>query len=304
MRPECDPRVLLGARLLADARLREAASTFLGALATAGVVAAPIKGLVVSALLYEDPLERPFGDVDVLVGRRDLGRVAEVARAAGWRIVRDSRQLLTLNVVIPPGIPMDVRASVGPPPFARATAREMLERASLVRDPRVTAGPFWLLEGHDHLALLMLDATFDKFALRSELRKRELAEALRRWVASPARFAADLRAAGLVTVAWVALAWLHAETGDAVALEALEALRPVPAVPGAVAARLLEAFRREPYGAAARLGVRFLADSPGRGLAALALGALGTARYHARHRGRDPWAGVVWRNDGPPLTGK
>lgn len=295
MRPEPDPRALLGARLLADSRLREAASTFLGALAARGVAAAPIKGLVVSALLYEEPLDRPFGDVDVLVGRGDLARVAEVARGAGWRIVRDSRQLFTLNVVIPPGIPMDVRASVGPPPFATATAQEMLDRASLVRDPRVMTGPFWLLDGHDHLALLMLDAVFDKFALRSDLRKLELAQALRRWVPSPARFAADLRAAGLVTVAWIALTWLHGETGDAAALELLRALGPVPPIPGALAARLLDALRREPFGVAARLGVRLLADSPARGLAALALGAVGTARYHARHRGRDPWAGVVWR---------
>jgi hypothetical protein len=144
----------------------------------------------------------------------------------------------------------------------------------------------------------MLDGVFDKFALRSEIRKLELARALRRWVASPARFAADARAAGLVTVAWVALSWLHREAGDAAALELLEALRPVPKVPGAIAARLVEPFRADPYGAAARVGVRLLADSPGRGLAALALGAIGAARYHARHRGRNPWEGVVWRGSG------
>ncbi|MCC6554769.1 MAG: nucleotidyltransferase family protein [Polyangiaceae bacterium] len=295
MQVELDARAALGARLLADSRLREAAATFLGALAARGVAAAPIKGLVVSALLYDDPIERPFGDVDVLVGRRDLGRVAAIARDAGWRIVRDSRQLLTLNVVIPPGIPMDVRASIGPPPLSRWAAAEVLARAAVTVDPRVVACPFRLLDGHDHLLLLLLDAVFDKLALRSELRKVELARALRRWVEAPARFAERARAAGLATIAWTGLEWLRRETGDGAALEALRALGPAPAIPGVIASRLIEPLRRDPYGPAARLGVRLLADSPVRGLAALALGAVGTARYHARHRGRDPWAGVVWQ---------
>jgi hypothetical protein len=296
--PEPDRRAILGARLLADARLREAAAVFLCALHEHGIAAAPIKGLVTSALLYDDPLDRPFGDVDVLVGRRDLPRVAAIARARGWPIVHDSKQLLTLNVVLPPGLPMDVRASVGPPLFATVAARQMLERASIVTDERVIDAPFHMLAGHDHLALLLLDAVFDKLAVRSELRKRDLARALRRWVASPPRFAEHLREAGLVAVAWLALSWLHAETGDARAREVLEALEPVPPLPRAIARRLLEVFRSAPAGPMARLGVRLVADHAGRGLAALALGAMGTALYHVRHRGRDPWEGRIWRGPG------
>src|SRR5262245_3206280 len=139
----------------------------------------------------------------------------------------------------------------------------------------------------------MLDAVFDKLARRSELRKKDLSRAIRRWVASPGRFAEHPRAAGLVTVAWITLSWLHSETGDVAALELLEALRPIPPLPMAIAGRLLDAFRRDPYGPISRLGVRLIADTPGRAVTALALGAIGTAQYHVRHRGRDPWQGVL-----------
>ena len=293
--PHPDPRALLGARLLADTRLREAAATFLGALAERGIPAAPIKGLVTSALLYPDPLERPFGDVDVLVAPRDLPRVAALARDRGFRLIHDSRQLRNVNVVIPPGLPMDVRASIGPPGFCRARAEDMLARAAPTRDARVTAAPFLRLTDHDHLLLLLLDAVLDKLALRAEQRLRELALAVDRWVLSPARFAADAREAGLATVAWIALAWLDREVDAPRARALCAALEPLPPLSRVVAAPLLDAFRSAPFGPAARLGVRLLADTPARGALALALGAVGTARYHLRHRGRDPWAGVIWR---------
>lgn len=299
MSPDPDPRAQLGARLLADTRLRESASLFLELLESAGVVAAPIKGLVTSALLYPDPLDRPFGDVDVLVAPRDLPRVVALARARRYRLVHDSRQLGTVNVVIPPGLPMDVRASIGPPGFARPhLAERMLARAAPVRDPRVVAVPFRRLADHDHLLVLLFDAVLDKLALRRDARLRELALAAERWAPSPARFAADARAAGLAAVAWVALTWLHRHIHDARIRALADALEPLPALPRLIAGPLLDAFQRAPYGPAARLGVRLLADAPARGAVALALGAAGTARYHLRHRGRDPWAGVLWRGPG------
>lgn len=295
MRPDLDRRAELGARLLVDTRLREAAATFFGALAEAGIAAAPIKGVVTSVALYDDPLERPFGDVDVLVGRRDLARVTALARARGFRLVHDSRQLLTVNVVIPPGLPMDVRASLGPPGFCRAHAEDLLARAEVAEDARVMAAPFRMLAGPDHLLVLLLDAVLDKLALRAELRRRELGLAIRRWAGDPERFAAHARAAGLAAVAWIALSWLEREAGDPPARAIRAALEPLPPLPRVVAAPVLSAFERAPWGPAARLGARMLADEPARGALSLALGAVGTARYHLRHRGRDPWEGALWR---------
>ncbi|EYF04410.1 nucleotidyltransferase family protein [Chondromyces apiculatus] len=285
----------VGARLLVDTRLREAAGEVLGALAERGIAAAPIKGVVTSALLYEEPLERPFGDVDVLVGRRDLAGVEAMARERGYRLVHDSRQLFTVNVVVPPGLPVDVRASVGPPGLCRVSAEAMLARAEVVQDGRVTAAPFRMLGGRDHLLVLLVDAVLDKLALRAALRQRELGRAIRRWAGSPEGFAEHARAAGLAGVSWVALSWLAQEAGDEVAAAMCTALEPLPALPRWTGSPALAVFRRDPHGPLARLGVRMLADAPGRGVAALALGAVGTAQYHLRHRGKDPWAGALWQ---------
>ncbi|WP_218920161.1 nucleotidyltransferase family protein [Chondromyces crocatus] len=280
-----------------DTRLREAAGVVLQALAEARIAAAPIKGVVTSVALYDDPLERPFGDVDVLVGRHDLAGVRAVAREQGWRLVHDSRQLFAVNVVVPPGLPVDVRASLGPPALCRVSAEEILARAEEVRDPRVVRAPFRMLTGHDHLLVLLLDAVLDKLALGAALRRRELELALRRWVGSPEGFAEHLRAAGFAGIAWVVLRWLEGEGREPMVEAIRMALEPLPPVPRWLAAPTLEAFGRAPYGPMARVGVRMIADVPWRGVAALVLGAVGTVRYHVRHRGRDPWEGVLWKGE-------
>ncbi len=152
----------VGTRLLVDTQIRTAAGTFFRAAEEAGIRAAPIKGLAVSAALYDDPLERSFGDVDVLVSPGDLRGVMQLARRRGFELVFDSKQLGCVNVVVPPGIPFDVRASIGPPAFAADSASDVLERATRRHDPRVCDAPVSWLHEYDHLSLLIVDAVMDK----------------------------------------------------------------------------------------------------------------------------------------------
>jgi Uncharacterised nucleotidyltransferase len=289
----------VGARLLADTELRHAAGRFFQLMGDAGVCAAPIKGLAVSAALYLDPIARPFGDVDVLVSRADVPRVIAVARRRGFRLVYDSKQLDCVNVVMPPGIPFDVRASIGPPGFAGVSASEVLARSSIRTDIRVHDGPVRWLRDEDHLLVLLVDALIDKLAVKVEQRAEDLRRALAAWVDSPERFAAGAHRAGLAAAAQLVLRWLAQETGDDLAWRCVAALEPLPFV-AAAAARLLRAepWVQDPHGPVSRIGTRFVADNPLRALGSLGLGAIGVVRYWAHNRGRSPWKDVLWR--GPP----
>jgi hypothetical protein len=59
-----------------------------------GVATIPFKGPALAVLLYGDILMRQFGDLDLLVRRQDVLRVAEVLLAAGYRTAFDCREAL------------------------------------------------------------------------------------------------------------------------------------------------------------------------------------------------------------------
>ncbi|MFO0624698.1 MAG: nucleotidyltransferase family protein [Polyangiales bacterium] len=63
-----------------EAVLRDA----LYALRDAGVEVMPLKGVLLRRLVYDDPAERPVGDVDLLVRGRDVRRAHEALDAAGF----------------------------------------------------------------------------------------------------------------------------------------------------------------------------------------------------------------------------
>jgi hypothetical protein len=62
-------------------------AAMLSALADAGVEALPLKGAVLGELLYRDLGQRPPGDIDFLVRRRDVTRTCEVLESSGYRRV-------------------------------------------------------------------------------------------------------------------------------------------------------------------------------------------------------------------------
>jgi hypothetical protein len=293
--PRCDtggvvaPPSPSAGRLLADTQLRRSAAVFLDAAREAGILVAPIKGLVVSALLYEDPLERPFGDVDVLAKRADVRRIASLARSRNWPVVRDSKSLGTLNVIVPPGIAIDVRSAIGPPGFASLSAEQALARSRVVQDARITASETRLLAEYDQLLILVVDALLDKLHFRSAQRCADLKRAADAWVDNPEDFAAHARAAGLCVASAVVFRWVSETANDPRARAIAAAMRPLPTLPGVAAHFVVPAMRRNPLGLLARVGVRALADSPARTVTALALGAVGTARFALRNGLRPPW---------------
>jgi hypothetical protein len=287
----------LRARFLRDTQLRRAAGDFLRAAHAIGVRAALLKGIVASVELYDDPLDRPFGDVDVLVSFSDLAKLEALGHQLGWSVVHDSRQLGNVNLALPPGLPIDLRATIGAPGWTALDATLALDRAELVDDPRVTDAPYFRLDSHHQVLQLFVDAVMDKLFVRRETKAQDLPRAVRRWVRSPESFAVDVKEARLLGVASFALRWMELDLGDREAARLREALGPLPLHLEALSSRVHDAMVRDPASVAARLGVRLLADSLPRAALALGLGAAGTALYHARNRGARPWQGKLWRGD-------
>ncbi|MFL6201260.1 MAG: nucleotidyltransferase family protein [Thermoanaerobaculia bacterium] len=66
-------------------RVRERLAAASEALGEAGVTWVPIKGCDLGARVYDQPEERPAGDVDLLVSEADYPRAHAALAAAGWR---------------------------------------------------------------------------------------------------------------------------------------------------------------------------------------------------------------------------
>jgi hypothetical protein len=98
----------------------------LGALAAAGVRVAPLRGIALAERLYGDAALRPAGDVDVLVDRADLSRVAAALAPLGFHEV-DRRQgfarefSYALELVEDThGVVVEPHFALGYPPFVDA----------------------------------------------------------------------------------------------------------------------------------------------------------------------------------------
>jgi hypothetical protein len=111
-----------------------AASEASAALGAAGVAHVVIKGLAASHVLYDDPLERPFRDVDVFVGWRSLPRALGALAAAGMREVARSRSLhsVVFRPLVTGGPDVDLQGWLGYPLVPRGGVAALCARARTV----------------------------------------------------------------------------------------------------------------------------------------------------------------------------
>ncbi|MCU0684801.1 MAG: nucleotidyltransferase family protein [Polyangiaceae bacterium] len=104
------------------------------ALRAAGLAHVVIKGLAASLVLYDDPLARPFGDVDVFVAWRSLPAARRALVAAGLRESRQFRSLHTsmFRPRLPGGPDVDVQGWLGYALLPRGGLAALCARAVLV----------------------------------------------------------------------------------------------------------------------------------------------------------------------------
>jgi hypothetical protein len=167
-----------------------------------------VKGVVVAKQLYADPVERPFGDVDLLIRPRDFLRLLRVAKKQGWPRVWDSKTVGAVNVVVD-GVPVDVASTVGPPGVSAVSVADFLGRARRAVEP--VGFEHEAIEVHDHALLLAIDAFKDKLGASG----KPWAKADLRRIAERSEFRADVlvartREARLQTLVATVAGWLQA----------------------------------------------------------------------------------------------
>lgn len=92
--------------------------------AGSGVPCVPLRGPALAALLYGDATSRPMGDLDLLVRREDLDRVARVLRELGFREIdrrpgfaRQYSYTLEFFREMPPSLLVEPHWTLAYPPF-------------------------------------------------------------------------------------------------------------------------------------------------------------------------------------------
>ncbi len=170
-----------------------------------GVDVLPVKGVVTAGLLYADPAERSFQDVDLRVRPTDLRRVERAAAIAGWPLVSRSRAYGTLAFDVL-GFLVEFESHVGPPGLCALSVTEMMGRASC----RETSSRAVLLEPeiHDHGLVLCVNAFKDKLidAVPGAIRDLEVLPALDSF--HPEKFAELAVRVGAVTIVRIVARWL------------------------------------------------------------------------------------------------
>jgi len=106
---------------------RETVSHAASALRSAGIPFLVIKGMASAALLYDDPLQRPYSDVDVLVRWRDVARAWAALGRAGWDRKLVSSHLFEASHPRVPAIQLDGQGHAGFPLAPRGGVSALLQ---------------------------------------------------------------------------------------------------------------------------------------------------------------------------------
>jgi hypothetical protein len=255
-----------------------------------GVRALAVKGVVLARHTY-NLSRRPIADVDLLISRADFRRALDVARAARWRIVWDSKTLGNVNFVVEQ-MAVDVACSFGPTGVSALSVSTVMARAS--RSDRPLGFPHWQIDTHDHALLIAIDAFKDKLGSGKPWAREDLVQLATTEGFSPRILVERAAAAHLRTMLAIVAAWVISTEPSAPWSAVHRQLGPIGIRPGYIERyHHLLAARRTSILTSWYLSLmtRAVSDSVRWRAFALALGAAGTAHYVARHGSLhgDPW---------------
>jgi hypothetical protein len=254
--------------------------TFLSRIEAIGIPAMPVKGILLAHLLYEDLVERTFGDVDLVARPRDFPRILRVARQAGWPVVWDSKQLGNVNFIVE-GVAMDVAATIGPPGTSAVRVGDLLRRAQRKSSP--LGFPHHQIEIHDHTLLMAVDTFKDKLISKATARA-DLVRLAALPDFEPGRLVRLAETAGLKTMVSIVAEWVLEEAASPAWTAIRDSLPDKELRIGyAKRYRALTGHPAQRDGWRLACLTRRISDSPSRRAWALALGVLGSAVFVARH---------------------
>jgi hypothetical protein len=190
-----------------EAVLRDA----LRALRDADVDVMPLKGVLLRRLVYDDPAERPVGDVDLLVRGRDVRRAHEALDAAGFEPIflepmERERSFRHRRL----GLLVDLHWQLFYDDYFDFDAGGLFARASW--DATSFSTPVWRMSPLDLYAHVLVHAGFTAW-VQPAPRLYDIARVADRLRIDPAAAADHLRACGMSAFARYALR-LAARAGD------------------------------------------------------------------------------------------
>jgi hypothetical protein len=223
----------------------------------AGAVVAPVKGVVLSRWLYGDVAERPYRDLDILVGRGDLPRMEAAVAARGWPVKVYSREMGELEFTVD-RVVVEIHAEFGRRDLSRLTVAEVLVRS--VRDAGTFPFEIQRIDDVDHFLLLVANVTKKSFVYANPHQPGDLDRLLARLRPRWDELVARARAARFSTALREVAAWMADEQGSSPFAEFVPVLPP-PArrlLPAAVAWQRRRAHR-QPHRLASPSGLLGLA---------------------------------------------
>ncbi|HEY1691506.1 MAG TPA: nucleotidyltransferase family protein [Polyangiaceae bacterium] len=245
-----------------------------------GIDVLPVKGIVLAYRLYPSIENRPMADVDVRVRPRDLGRVARLARGAGWSVRTTSRQLGTLEFNVSKTL-VEVETTIGPPGVCKLSVDEMLRRSRWCtgalavrhREPEI----------NDHALLLCINAFKDKLVLAPPWARQDLLRIARLPEFSITLLAKRAQQARVCTLLSIVAEWLSTAPDSENWRRVADRVRPMARRGYAILYSSL--VRQAPASPILSVVARAASDSLIERCRAVALGSVGT--FLALRRGRD-----------------
>ncbi len=273
MNVDNDPRGVWALQQFAE----DAFVRVVGELARHGVDVLAVKGIVLARLLYAHVEERPMVDVDLRVRQADLARVDEIARLSGWRVLRTSRQLGTLEIDLGLKGPLvELETTIGPPGVCEIDVEAMFARSV----ERTWQGVrYFEPDIHDHALLLCVNVFKDKLVLARPWAREDLARIAKHADFSPMIMASRAADARLCEMVLIVSRWLGAAQWERVA----EILERGPRR-RAYGRTYLALANRWPESRVLALVARAASDDPRMRARAIGAGFWGTLRTALRRR--------------------
>jgi hypothetical protein len=271
----------LAAWAIQEVRTR-ALGTVVAKLGEEGISCLPVKGILLARQLYEEPIDRPFCDVDLLLRPSDFRKAIRVAKRSSWCLCWDAKILGSVNFIVGETA-FDTVCSLGPPGLCAVGVDQVIERAKRTVEP---LGFLHLqIDQHDHALLLAIDAFKDKFGVKPWCRE-DLIRIANGNGFSTERLVDLAGEAGLRTMLAIVADWVL-DGADAPSWQDVRRRLAAGKVRGGYA-RLYRSLLGGPITGLRSVPLALLAraasDVPARRAMAVSLGAIGTLAFLARHR--------------------
>jgi hypothetical protein len=138
---------------------------------------APVKGVVLARRLYATVSERPYRDLDLLIQRDDLPKMAVLVAERRWPVLYKSDEMGELNFSLGPVV-VEVHGEFGRLDFSSLTNAGVLDRATY--DSDTLPYPILRIDDIDHFLLLVLNVVKKSFTYANPHQPEDFRRLLRR----------------------------------------------------------------------------------------------------------------------------